>query len=477
MSNSVRLTVLAFILLITNEARGIPREFNPIKKAVKSGKILIKTRLFAKLPPYSASSGKRNGILAMVPLNGDLYVTTGVSGGIVYRVKPDGSVTRWFNVAAVMALKGHPMSADNEIHGGIRSIAFHPDFKSNGKFYISAMEKRPRNSADYVYFSDTKLPVSADSVVLEFTYSHQQKKVLIDSYRHVIRIGLFKYDHPIKDITFMGKNLLIGHGDGSVQSAIVGGGQNNDGLGKILRINPLQNGRSPYSIPKDNPFVNNSLWKDEIFAVGFRNPHTICVSQHGIFVADAGRDNVEEVNIVKGGKNYGWELREGTFKHLPIGGIGKGIEPLPRDDAKYHLTYPNVQLGHTAGFGSTFVGQAIAGGCPVDTDSELKGLYLYSDFPIGKMYYSNVAEMKNAVVEGNPSSLTQATVYLAKISYDHDRNPKTPPKILNTALDVLHVDGARKAIRADVRFGRGSRGELYWSTKTTGQIYEITNSK
>lgn len=277
---------------------------------------------------------------------------------------------------------------------------------------------------------------------------------------------------------FLGNTLLITHGDSSIKSAIAGGGQNNDVLGKVLRINPLRRGDQPYRIPAGNPFVSSPQFRSEIYGVGFRNRHNICISKmHGIFVTDAGRDNVEDINVIRAGRNYGWSEREGTFVHKASGGIANGIDPLPEDDAINNYNYPNVQVGHMGPIGAGFVGQALAGSCPVENGSSLAGLFLYANFPTdGQVYYSDIAEMKRAVVQGAPSELTQARTYRAKVLFDHDNNPNTPPILLDNLQGVIRMDGASlsSANRIDLRFGRGPKGEIYWSSKRNGRIYLIT---
>jgi glucose/arabinose dehydrogenase len=66
--------------------------------------------------------------------------------------------------------------------------------------------------------------------------------------------------------------------------------------GKILRLDVDKSGS--YNIPKDNPFrVNNMLMAPEIFALGFRNPWSMCFDPLGrLIVADVGMDNWEKVS-------------------------------------------------------------------------------------------------------------------------------------------------------------------------------------
>lgn len=387
---------------------------------------------------------------------------------------------------AVKQTTGRDISIDNKAHGGVRSIAFHPNFKSNGLFYISAMEDIPKSPANFNYVSNvppgkksSKDPVTADSVLLEFKVDSATGRPISSSYRNVFRVELFKFDHPIKQIAFRGPYLYIAHGDGSEQSAVVGGGQNNDALGTIMRIDPLQRGSKPYTIPSSNPFVGSSRWPAEAWAVGFRNPHHICFAKDGtLYVAESGRDNIEEVNIVLPGKNYGWAEREGTFVHLEKGGILTGVAPLPQDDAKYGYEYPVVQVGHEGLRGKGFVGQAIAGGCPVENSSPMGGKYFYADFPeTGKLYFSEVKDMLRAKTRGNPKDLTQARVKQARIFFDHDNDPTTKSKMFDTLGDVVRSDPRYSfQDRVDIRLGRGSNGYLYWSSKRNGMIYLFTSS-
>lgn len=452
---------------------------NPVKIPILLNQLNVHTRKLTKnpLPKFQGAPAK---ILSIIPRGQDLYVCTIVH---IYRVKPDGSYSLFLDVEkAFRQTNGRDLNYVNKAHGGVRSIAFHPRFNKNGLFYISAMEDPPSNPANFNYISRVpqgEAPIPAESVLVEYKVNLSTMKPILSSYRNLFRVQMLKFDHPIKQIAFRGKFLYIAHGDGSEQSATVGGGQNNDALGKILRINPRKTKNAPYRIPKDNPFRNGAEFPPEVFAVGFRNPHHICFSEDGtLFAADSGRDNIEEVNIVLKGKNYGWSQREGTFVHKTVGGIVRGIDPLPANDARFGYEYPVIQVGHEGRFGAGFVGQAIAGGCPIENGSPMSGKYWYSDFPeTGKLYFSNLDEIRNAVTRGRPRRLTQARTRQAKIFFDHDNDGRTPPLMFDTLGDVFRSDPGRASQeRVDVRFGRGSRGELYWSSKRNGHVYIFTSS-
>ena len=87
-------------------------------------------------------------------------------------------------------------------------------------------------------------------------------------------------------------------------------------MGSILRINVSS---LPYTIPEDNPFVNHSQWRPEIYAYGLRNPWR-CSFDRGdpkgngkgrLFCGDVGQNQFEEIDIIEKGGNYGWRAFEG----------------------------------------------------------------------------------------------------------------------------------------------------------------------
>ena len=166
--------------------------------------------------------------------------------------------------------------------------------------------------------------------------------------------------------------LYIGLGDGGSGGDPFGNAQNRSTLlGKILRINvdsPSQ-GRN-YSIPPDNPYSGNALgYKEEIYAYGFRNPWRFSFdSPTGrLWVADVGQDQREEIDLVEKGKNYGWNIMEGTLTYS--GGSQVGLE------------LPVWEYSHAEGI-------AVIGGY-VYHGSTLTGLnskYIYGDYGSGKIW-------------------------------------------------------------------------------------------
>jgi len=353
------------------------------------------------------------------------------------------------------------------------------------------MRTRPDERDGIHYLSDNAgFNVFTDSTLSEWTVNADGELI---SHRELFRIGYPAEDHLMKQIMFNpvatpGSDdyglLYIAHGDGTLGD-FFGNGQNDDGLGKILRIDPLANGDQPYSIPASNPFTNDDSWDtDEVFAMGFRNPHHIAFAQDGtIMVADVGRANIEEVNVIEPGSNYGWPDREGTFTHLKEqgGGFLTGIAPLPADDAANGFTYPAAQYGHIGSYGTSFTGHSIAGGFVVENGSEWDGEYLYGDFvSFGDVYHSSLQGLQDAVTSGVPDSLTQADTFRARVQFDHDNDPTTSAQSFDTMLDVINNSpryfshsGSR---RADIRFGQGPGGEIYIMNKRNNTVYLVTNS-
>ena len=452
---------------------------------------------FGAAPRLNAMAVNGDRLFVVEERDGHVYELTGPNPSL-----GDESFTRstslYLDVGAAMAAAGTPLDTSSVFHGGLRSIAFHPDFASNGLLYASAMALRPADPSLHRYLSDADTPIAADSVLLEFTADPGTGIVDPASLREVFRVGMPVYDHPIKQIAFdhgldeddPGYGLLyIGHGDGSVQSAIAGGGQNDDALGKVLRIDPRESGDDPYAVPIDNPFVGDPTMLDEVYSLGHRNPHSLAFvsapTGRALVVAEPGRDNVEEINVITPGADYGWPQREGTFVHLAGGGVQTGIDPLPVDEASNGFVFPAAQYGHAGDPGTFFNGTSVVGGFAIDNGSELDGHYFFADFPVtGDLYHSPTDALFDAITvlddddptRDEPDELSQAPIGLADVFVDHDGNADTPPLARDSLRDVFDDAATYETTRADVRFGHGPDGELYITSKRNNTIYLVVNS-
>lgn len=434
--------------------------------------------------------------------NSDLFVTT--QDGAVYSVQDNGfggTPTEWFNYNAAVsaavpnANNGFVLENPAGAHGGLRSVAFHPEFATNGKFYTSAMVDRPSGVSGINYIGNSTSGFDGESAVAEWTYDFVNEQVDTSSYRELFRVQMPVFDHPVKQIAFNNFAepgdedyglLYITHGDGSVQSAIAGGGLvTDDALGKVLRVNPLESGNDPYTTP-GNPFNSTPGTLNEIYTLGHRNPHHISFAKdsggtsHAI-IAEGGRDNIEEVNLLQSGGSYGWSEREGTFIHNQSGGgygLGNGVSSLPANEWQLNdYIYPAAQYDHDSNNGQGIVGSIIAGGFVIDnnTDAALQGEYIFADFggKSGNVYQATFTDMLAAhtqLADGEaPSALTQAPISRLQLTLDSNGDG-----IIDNSADNLNsLFGTG---RNDARFGRGPNGEMFISSKQTGLVYLVTNT-
>jgi quinoprotein glucose dehydrogenase len=169
--------------------------------------------------------------------------------------------------------------------------------------------------------------------------------------------------------------LYIGLGDGGAADDPQGNGQNlKTLLGSILRIDVDHKDEGlEYAIPKDNPFADRGQdARGEIWAYGIRNVWRIAFDREtgDLWAGDVGQNLWEEIDIIKRGGNYGWNLREG--KH-PFG--ANGSEPKPE------LIEPVWVYHHD-------VGKSITGGHVYRGKEvpELVGAYVYADFVTGQIW-------------------------------------------------------------------------------------------
>lgn len=462
----------------TDSAGQVTWPFAPIASSVE-----LEVMAFVEMP--LADSG-RPARWNDMEYTGERLFVSNEQDGRIYEIT-GREVKFWFDIAdATQSSTGLAVNIDNPWHGGVRGFAFHPDFNSNGKLYVSMLQDRPANPADYTYLSDDS-GVGADSVLVEWSVNPGTFVVDTNSYRELFRVGIPEYDHPIKQIAFnpyaqTGQEdyglLYVAHGDGSAEGSAVAGGEGNDALGKILRINPLQSGTNSYSVPISNPFVGNASLPDEVYSLGHRNPHHLAFLPDGSLIAtEAGHDNIEEVNLVEKGGNYGWSEREGAFVHLNSGALANGVTALPSDDAINGFIYPVAQVGHTGALGANFVGQSLGGGFSSDNGSELDGEFFYIDFVnSGNIYHSSVNSILGSQTDGEPNDLTMAQTYQASVLFDHDGNASTEASSI-TMLELLQSTGSYDGSgRVDVRIGQGPLGEMYLLNKRNNVVYLVRNS-
>ncbi|MDG2122253.1 MAG: PQQ-dependent sugar dehydrogenase [Verrucomicrobiales bacterium] len=265
-------------------------------------------------------------------------------------------------------LTNRPLIA-NAFEEGLLNLSFHPDFKSNNRFYVYYTRQNPKRSRV------TEFQVGANGAV---DY---------DSERLLLECPQPYWNHNSGNMTF--------GADGFLYIAIGDGGKGNDATrlaqntfvlnGKILRIDvDNTQGDLPYAIPADNPFAKKEGYRPEIYALGMRNPWGLAFdSQNRLWCADVGQDLWEEINLITSGGNYGWSYREGT-------------KPFPkRTDAAPEGTVfidPIHEYNHAAGLSIT--GGFVYTGSKIP---ELKNRYIYGDYRFGTVWA--LAEKDGTVID------------------------------------------------------------------------------
>ncbi|MBN8571120.1 MAG: PQQ-dependent sugar dehydrogenase, partial [Ignavibacteria bacterium] len=268
-------------------------------------------------------------------------------------------------------------SYDGEM--GLLGIAFHPNYSSNGYFYVNYNDVNTGKTTISRFSRSTGDPDKADSLS-EFK---------------IIQIYQPYDNHKGGQIMFGADGYLyIGMGDGGNQGDPGNRAQNKDTLlGKILRIDVNStSGPLNYSIPPDNPYAVSGGAK-EVYALGFRNPWRFSQdSETGvIYVGDVGQSNYEEVNILQNGKNYGWRITEGFSCYNPSSGCDTT-----------GITMPVKVYNHTGGNCSITGGFVYRG----QRRPELTGAYIYGDYCSGKIFmlrYDNGVVSQDSILIDTPN--------------------------------------------------------------------------
>ena len=222
---------------------------------------------------------------------------------------------------------------------GFLGVAFDPRFKHNGLLYTFTSEN-PTPTPDFTT-QPGETPGGGQAVVSEWAVRDPDaKQITVDpaSRRVLMRVDKPQFNHNGGELAFgPDKMLYISLGDGGNADDegaghVPGGNAQSlaDGnvLGKVLRIDPhgSNSANGQYGIPEGNPFVG-APGADEIWAYGFRNPYRFSFDRKSgrLLVADVGQNDIEEVDDVQAGGNYGWAVKEGTFLFEPGGPIRRRL--------------------------------------------------------------------------------------------------------------------------------------------------------
>jgi hypothetical protein len=316
---------------------------------------------------------------------------------------------------------------------GLLGLAFHPDFDTNGIFYI--------------YYTAGNL-ISSRSIIRRFQVSANPDVANVATSFRIFRFDQTDDNHNGGHIEFGPDNYLyLGLGDGGGAGDPFGAGQNpNTLLGKMLRIDPNSDdfpadAQQNYAIPPTNPFVANPGVRDEIWALGMRNPYRYAFDEltGDLYIGDVGQTCWEEIDIQpgssSGGENYGWDITEGNHCFFSPGGTcGGSCNNAPCGSG---ITFPVLEYCHNLdGFSCSITGGRVYRGDKIPT---MQGHYFYADFCSNQIY----------TFRWNGNSILEHT----------NRTSELDPPGASTIEDIT-------------AFGKDGVGELY-IVERTGQIWKI----
>ncbi len=242
---------------------------------------------------------------------------------------------------------------------GLLGLAFHPDYESNGYFYVNYTDR------------------NGDTVIARYSASSDNPDRADPGSEFV----LLRQDQPFANhnggAVVFGPDgyLYLGLGDGGSGGDPQGNAQNtNTWLGKILRIDV--DGGEPYAIPEDNPFAGGG-GSPEIWAYGLRNPWRLAFDRQtgDLYIGDVGQGTYEEIDFQAadstGGENYGWNTMEGPdcFESDTCSQEGL-VAPVA-----WYNTHVEGTCSVTGGY--VYRGQAMP---------EWNGIYLFGDFCGGQVW-------------------------------------------------------------------------------------------
>jgi glucose/arabinose dehydrogenase len=294
-----------------------------------------------------------------------LVTHDGVHGNRLYVVEQEGLIrlviggvvqpTPFLDVGTIITHSGNEQ--------GLLGLAFHPDYATNGFFYIAYTASGSGANTVARYRVSPTNPDVADP-------TSRQVLVAIPDSRSNHNGGMLAFGPD--------RHLYFGAGDGGGAGDPDNNAQDlGELLGKILRFDVTSSPGQVYSIPADNPFVDVPGARDEIWALGKRNPWRFSFDRAtgDLFIADVGQGEWEEINrqpaASEGGENYQWSCREGFHDFNTS-----------RDCSQGASTPPILEYDHSAGNGSVTGGYVYRG----EAFPAMRGLYFYADFCSGRIW-------------------------------------------------------------------------------------------
>jgi hypothetical protein len=494
----MRLRAAVATILAVAAFRGIDAQItaNPFPAPVEKRGVAVEIRDVVRLPEtrglrpaeqdVNPSGWARISFVRDSP-DGRRFVND--SRGFLYLMDRSNTLSVYVNVGELF-----PMANYNRLESGFIGFTFHPEFAKNGLFYTVHSERAPGNPAkpNFVPPGYTAADATYHNVITEWQAMNPAANAFQGTRRELLRVAhmVQNLTHPYGAVEFNptakpgSEDYGLLYTSGSDLGFSNGGGDraNNPGqtqrldslIGAILRIDPRTpsvskgvKGLGDYTLPPSNKFAADGDPKTlgEIYAYGFRNTHRMSwdPTDGTMFGSDIGMNNVEEINIIRNGGNYGWMKREGIFENGIIrpGGALNQLYELPADvlDGKTtdEFVYPVAMYDHDEG-------QAIAAGFAYNGKiPALRGKFVFGDVQRGRVFVADTAALKKAD-DGVPR--TVAPIEEVQLFVRDAKGTRTNV----TFQELVDKTMGTKLPRADLHIHRGRDGELLLTSRQDGMI-------
>ncbi|MFT5885885.1 MAG: mono/diheme cytochrome c family protein [Arcticibacterium sp.] len=423
---------------------------DPIPEKIELSDLVLNLEHFTTIPPSGPSNAStRIALMVLHPITGDSYIAD--LRGKLYRLNGK-SPELYFDLVDYF-----PNFIDKPgLATGFGGFAFHPNVSENGLFYTTHTEAPGSAKADFSYADS--IQVTLQWILSEWKTEDPTATTAVAKPRELFRIDMVSGIHGIQEIAF---NPLAKKGEedyGLLYVAVGDGGatevgypfipHNKNGIsGSLLRLDPSgrNSANGKYGIPASNPFYKSRDYRAEVFALGFRNPHRFTWTQSGkLLLTNIGQKQIESVNLINSGYDFGWPFREGRYRIDEVGDLNE-IYEIPAEESENKYNVPVIEIDHDEIAAISTALEYTGSNIPA-----LKGKYLFTSISQTRQFFVEEKDIK----EGHLATIKEFRVSL---------NGK-----IMTFNELTGNLG-----RADLRMGKDSQGEIYFYTKPDGKVYKV----